>query len=84
MTGWDVLATLKADAALASIPVIMLTLTDDQCRALTMGAVDFLTKPVDAAHLVRVLQRHQKGAVEAILPKGAYTAEPTSDIRNEC
>jgi len=61
MTGWDVLTALKADAALASIPVIMLTITDDQCRAFTMGATDFLTKPVDTAHLVRVLQRHQNG-----------------------
>ena len=61
MTGWDVLTALKADAALASIPVIMLTITDDQGRAFTMGATDFLTKPVDTAHLVRVLQRHQNG-----------------------
>jgi CheY-like chemotaxis protein len=61
MTGWDVLTTLKADAALASIPVIMLTITDDQCRAFTMGATDFLTKPVDTSHLIRVLHRHQNG-----------------------
>jgi len=61
MTGWDVLTALKADPDLAPIPVIMLTITDDQGRGFTMGAADFLTKPVDAAHLVRVLQRHQHG-----------------------
>jgi CheY-like chemotaxis protein len=77
MNGWDVLAALKADPALASIPVIMLTITDDQRRGFTLGAADFLTKPVDTAHLVRVLQRHQNGNA----PNLAMVVEDDASLR---
>ncbi|MBA3273174.1 MAG: response regulator, partial [Chthoniobacterales bacterium] len=41
MDGWTVLATLKADAELRDIPVIMLTMVDDPERGFTLGAADF-------------------------------------------
>src|SRR5207245_2723570 len=47
MDGWAVLSALKADATLASIPVIMLTIMDEKNLGFALGAADYLTKPVD-------------------------------------
>ncbi len=58
MDGWSVLAALKADPDLRDTPVIMLTMVDDQRRGYAMGATEYATKPVDRAHLTRVLQRY--------------------------
>ena len=58
MDGWSVLAALKADPQLRDTPVIMLTMVDDQRRGYALGATDYATKPVDRAHLTRVLQRY--------------------------
>ena len=54
MDGYQVASALKADPATSNIPIIMLTtLADRDARmaALTSGAEDFLTKPVDRAEL---------------------------------
>jgi GAF domain-containing protein/CheY-like chemotaxis protein len=57
--GWSVLAALKADAALADIPVIMLTMLDDRNLGYALGAADYLTKPIDRERLVAVLGRYR-------------------------
>ena len=56
MDGWAVLTALKADAELADIPVIMLTIVDDKNLGYALGAADYLTKPVDRDRLVAILQ----------------------------
>ncbi|MEN9573439.1 MAG: hypothetical protein RL514_1294 [Verrucomicrobiota bacterium] len=57
--GWSVMGELKSDLHLAPIPVILLTLKDGQADAgFTLGAAEFLAKPVDSALLSRVLHRH--------------------------
>ena len=58
MDGWTVLATLKNDAALADIPVIMLTIEDDQKTGYSLGASEYLTKPVDRDRLAAILKKH--------------------------
>ena len=59
MDGWAVLTALKADADLADIPVIMLTIVEDKNLAYALGASDYLTKPVDRDRLVAVLQKYR-------------------------
>jgi GAF domain-containing protein/CheY-like chemotaxis protein/anti-sigma regulatory factor (Ser/Thr protein kinase) len=59
MDGWSVLAALKADAALADIPVVMLTMLDDRNLGYALGASDYLTKPIDRERLVSVLGRYR-------------------------
>jgi putative two-component system response regulator len=52
MTGYEVCAALKAQAATAAIPVIFvtaLTETDDEIEGFEAGAVDYITKPVSPA-----------------------------------
>jgi CheY-like chemotaxis protein len=60
MDGWSVLAALKADPALADIPVVMLTMLDDRNLGYALGAADYLTKPIDRERLVAVLGRHRR------------------------
>ena len=58
MDGWSVLRALKADPHLRNIPVIMLTMVDDKSRGYTLGATDYLSKPVDRELLHRTLARY--------------------------
>ena len=58
MDGWTVLRTLKADSELHNIPVIMLSMIDDRTRGYSLGAVDYLTKPVDRELLRKTLSRY--------------------------
>lgn len=57
LDGWQVLGALKAAAALADIPVIMVTVVEEQALGYALGAADYLIKPVDRARLVAALQQ---------------------------
>jgi CheY-like chemotaxis protein len=58
MDGWSVLRALKADPVLCDIPVIMLTMLEDRTRGYSLGAVDYLTKPVGREELHKALSRY--------------------------
>jgi len=58
MDGWSVLESLKADLTLRDIPVIMLTMVDDQERGFTLGASDYATKPVNRRRLSQILKKY--------------------------
>ncbi len=64
MDGWDVLKELKADPALADIPVIMVTMLDERDRGYSLGAADYMTKPVDRERMKLLLEKHRSGAKE--------------------
>jgi hypothetical protein len=59
LDGWAVLSALKADADLADIPVIMLTIVDDRNLGYALGAAEYLTKPIDRERLLAVLRRYR-------------------------
>ena len=59
LDGWAVLQQLKRDPDLHRIPVIMLTIVDDKNLGYTLGADDYLTKPVDREQLSAILQRYR-------------------------
>lgn len=61
MDGWAVLVALKADPELRDIPVVVVTILKDRGMALTLGAADFMTKPVDRAGLAAMLRRFCPG-----------------------
>ena len=56
--GWSVLSELKSDAALSEIPVIMLTMVDDPDRGFTLGASEYVTKPVNRRRLSQILKKY--------------------------
>ena len=60
LDGWAVLSALKADAAVADIPVVMLTIVDDRNLGYALGASDYLTKPIDRERLTAVLRQHRR------------------------
>jgi CheY-like chemotaxis protein len=57
MDGWAVLRSLKSDPDLCEIPVIMITMMDDKEMGHTLGAADFLPKPIDRDRLVGTLRK---------------------------
>ena len=57
MDGWMVLSRLKADRDLQAIPVIMLTIVDNRNLGFSLGASDFLIKPIQRDVLVATVQR---------------------------
>ena len=61
MDGWAVMTALKSDPELAATPVIIVTMLDDRGVAVSLGAAEFLTKPVDRARLAVTLRRHVYG-----------------------
>jgi PAS domain S-box-containing protein len=56
--GWAVLNELKGDSTVADIPVIMVSIIDDRNLGYSLGAADYLTKPVDRAQLLAVLEKY--------------------------
>jgi CheY-like chemotaxis protein/anti-sigma regulatory factor (Ser/Thr protein kinase) len=57
LDGWTVLAAIKGDPALADIAVILLTILDEKNRGYSLGAADYLVKPVDRGKLAQILRR---------------------------
>jgi signal transduction histidine kinase/CheY-like chemotaxis protein len=55
--GWEVLAQLKSDPATSAIPVVIVSMVDDQGAGYALGAADYLVKPVDRASLRDALAR---------------------------
>jgi signal transduction histidine kinase/DNA-binding response OmpR family regulator len=62
MDGWAVLTALKSDPELAEIPVIIVTVLADRGIAVSLGAAEFLTKPVDRARLAATIRQHVYGS----------------------
>ena len=58
LDGWAVLSELKSDPALAGIPVVVVSIVDDRNLGYSLGATDYLTKPVDRDQLLAMLSKH--------------------------
>jgi signal transduction histidine kinase/DNA-binding response OmpR family regulator len=58
MDGWETLVALKNDPFLVNIPVVMSSIIEDRHLAQTLGAVDYLAKPVDKERLLKVVDKH--------------------------
>jgi signal transduction histidine kinase/CheY-like chemotaxis protein len=62
MDGWAVLTALKSDSELAEIPVVIVTVLENRGIAISLGAAEFLTKPVDRARLAATIRQHVYGS----------------------
>lgn len=58
MDGWAVLSKLKADPALTTIPVIMMTMVEEKNLGFSLGAADYLVKPIQQKKLVTLLSKY--------------------------
>lgn len=57
MDGWSVLRALRSDPELGDTPIIMVTVLDEQNLAFSLGATDYLQKPIDWAALEAAMAR---------------------------
>jgi DNA-binding response OmpR family regulator len=60
LTGWELLKSLKADAALAKIPVIVLSAIDDvkeEVEAFDLGVEDYIRKPFNFSVVIARIRR---------------------------
>ena len=62
MDGWSVLTSLKANPHTADIPVIMMTMVDDQNLGYALGATEYLLKPIDGKKLDTILDKFKPTA----------------------
>ena len=56
MDGWSVLRTLKADPEVSKIPVVMASILDEKNKGFSLGAADFVSKPIEKEHLISSIQ----------------------------
>ncbi len=75
--GWAVLSALKADPELADIPVIMVTVVDEQNVGYTLSASDYLTKPINWARFGSVLKKY----TGSLAPRRALIIEDDAATR---
>jgi signal transduction histidine kinase/DNA-binding response OmpR family regulator len=57
LDGWDLLTQLKADAATASIPVVIVSMLDERGKGFALGASEYLIKPVGRHDVLEALGR---------------------------
>lgn len=58
MDGWSVLQAIKSDPRLQDIPVVIWSMTGDKTLGFSLGASDFLMKPIDRARLSRIMEKY--------------------------
>jgi PAS domain S-box-containing protein len=57
MDGWSVLGVMKSEPQLAHIPVIMLTIVDNRNLGFSLGAAEYMTKPIDRNRLIALIEK---------------------------
>jgi PAS domain S-box-containing protein len=62
MDGWVVLQHIKADPLLRDIPVVLVTMMDQKNLGYSLGANEYLTKPVDRERVASVLKKYRRPA----------------------
>ena len=56
-TGWQTLQELKQSPATEAIPVIIVSVVEERKKGLSMGAADYLVKPVSKQQLLEAIRR---------------------------
>ncbi|WP_445680207.1 ATP-binding protein [Radicibacter daui] len=74
-SGWELLAEMRDEAELASVPVIMHSPDIDSTRALYFGPSDFLSWPPDAQSLAAICRRADLPVGGQVLVVDEHTAE---------
>jgi PAS domain S-box-containing protein len=57
-SGWETLNQLKRDPATAAIPVVIVSVLDEEQTGISLGAAEYLIKPVSKRSLLEALARH--------------------------
>ncbi|MBE7198114.1 MAG: response regulator [Parafilimonas terrae] len=77
MDGWDVLRALRADPEIGATPIVMVTILDEQNFAFSLGATDYLQKPIDWGNLRQIVDRFRPAGGEGPI----LVVEDEADVR---
>jgi signal transduction histidine kinase/CheY-like chemotaxis protein len=78
--GWEVLRQLKADSELADIPVIMVTIVDNEFKGADCGASGYLMKPVDRELLVKQIEKYCEIPPSTSVEEVSVDASPSPEV----
>ena len=67
MDGWTVLTKLKADPEVANIPVFVISMVDEENKGYTLGASEYLTKPIDRTRLHILMKKYRWDSGSALV-----------------
>ncbi len=70
ISGWEVLTLLKKNAKTADIPVLVISVLSEKDKAISLGAIDYLEKPImgsDLVKRVRLLSGYRKKKKECAI-----------------
>ena len=67
LDGWSVLSALKADPVLAAIPVVMVTFVEERGLATSLGAADYVMKPVKWERFRQVMDRFRESEGDVLV-----------------
>jgi len=92
MDGYEVCRRLKGEAATKNIPVIFVTAlsdVDDEAKGLALGAVDYISKPLNQyllrARVKNQLElKHHRDHLEELVRKRTEELEITQEVTIEC
>jgi CheY-like chemotaxis protein/nitrogen-specific signal transduction histidine kinase len=59
MDGWTVLTELKADPDMANIPVFVISMVDNENKGYSLGASEYLTKPIDRTRIHILMKKYK-------------------------
>jgi CheY-like chemotaxis protein len=62
LDGWTVLSALRGDPGLSDIPVVVASIVDERRHGMMLGAVDYLTKPIQRDRLIAIMNRFRSPA----------------------
>jgi len=80
--GWQVMQELKSFENTYSIPVIIISVVDDQSFGFSMGAVGYLVKPIDKDQLLHTLEKIELAAkVEDTAPRILIIDDRPEDLK---
>jgi len=85
LDGWSVLSEIKSSPDLAGIPVILLSVEEHRARGFSLGAAEYLIKPVEPQRLVSVVGKMiaRKGEVLVVDDDADSRALVCRNLRNE-
>jgi len=80
--GWQVMQELKSFQDTRDIPVVIISVVDDQSLGFSLGAVGYLVKPIDKDQLRYALERLElAGRVEDTTPRTLIIDDNPEDIK---
>jgi len=78
MDGWAVLRAIRADPEIGATPIVMVTVLDEQNLAFSLGATDYLQKPLDWGSLRQIVERFRPASGDGAI----LVVEDEADVRD--